>query len=225
MKGTGNSYKRCLKIGKKGNLVLENVPFAYGVPDLQSRYGSPAVPESFDDQALDHFMNQSPFQTPTTSMPIINKRQRAIQENGQDSSLRKHPRLSIAPPATIEDLVRKDRAYYKRKHWRPPFIYSGSSAAAFTAQSVGPDGQPTKQRLKLNSRKWNDHNHYWVTKIEGEEYIVTKNLGSAGKYTLRLWMGHNNHEKPDGSDGRVVGQGVAKPYELGTRAPTPSKNK
>ena len=225
MKGKGQSYKRCMKIDKVGNLVLENVPFAYGVPDSRSRYGSLVVSESVDDQALDHFMNKSPFQSPATSMPIMTKRRRATQENGQDSSLRKHPRLSIAPYATIEDLVRKDRAYYKRKHWRPPFIYSGSSAAAFTAERVDPDGQPTKQRLKLNSRKWSDHNHYWVTKIDGEEYIVTKNVGSAGEYTLRLWMGHNNHEKSDGSDGRVVGQGVAKPNELGTRAPTPSKNK
>ncbi|KAL9609527.1 MAG: hypothetical protein Q9204_009143, partial [Flavoplaca sp. TL-2023a] len=225
MKGKGQSYKRCIKIDKMGKLVLENVPFAYGVPDSRSRYGSPAAPESVDHQALDHFMNRSPFQIPATSMPVMTKRQRATQEDADDSSSRKHPRLSIAPNATIEDLVRKERVYYKQKHLRPPFIHYGSSAADFTAKRVGPDGHPTKQQLKLQSRKWNDSNHYWVTKIDGEEHILTKNVGSAGEYTLRLWMGHNNHEKPDGSDGRVVGQGIAKPNELGTRAPTFSKNK
>lgn len=224
MKGKGQSYKRCLKIDKLGNLVLENKPFAYGVPDSQSRYGSLAVSESVDDQAVDHFMNKSPFKIPAASMPIMTKRQRATQENGHDFSSRKQPKFSIAPHVTIEDLVRKERIYYNQKHLRPPFIYWGSSAADFTAKRVGPDGHPTKQQLKLQSREWNDSNHYWVTKIDGEEYIVTKNVGSAGGYTLRLWMGHNNHEKPDGSDGKVVGQGVAKSHELGTRAPTPIKN-
>ncbi|KAL8896197.1 MAG: hypothetical protein Q9192_003213 [Flavoplaca navasiana] len=136
---------------------------------------------------------------------------------GKPSSPLPQPSVLVTREEDIEDIIRRDRAYYGSDDL-PPYIETrwsknrpGRDYASFTADAVDEHGIGTKATIQVFGREWDELYRYWVAELDGKLHIVQKGKNNNQGFQLRLWLGHKR------GLGRVVGQEIRKKDDGGPK--------
>lgn len=127
------------------------------------------------------------------------------------------PSALVTREEDIEDMIRKDRAYYGSDDL-PPYIETrwpktglGCDYASFTADAVDEHGIETGVTFQVCSREWDELHRYWVAELDGKLHIVQRRKINNRGFQLCLWLGHKR------GSGRVVGHGISKTDDGGSK--------
>ncbi|KAI4224670.1 MAG: hypothetical protein LQ349_007196, partial [Xanthoria aureola] len=163
----------------------------------------PTVPDS-DPGVPEHFMNQSPFQSPEADLPLISRKRRLGHENGNEA-IRNTPSapVPVSQNFTVQEIIEQDRAYFASRNDRPPYVKELSVQRQFTAVLADQDKRRSEHQIVAHARDWGGGFQYWIVNLDGQERIVDKVRGGQGGYRLRLWLGHQEYER--GIEGEIVG--------------------
>ena len=135
----------------------------------------------------------------------------------QPSSPLPQPSVLITWEEDIDDIIRRDRAYYGSDDL-PPYIetrWAKNSLerddASFTADAVDEHGIETGATIQVFGREWDELHRYWVTELDRKLHIVKRGKNNNKGFQLRLWLGHKR------GFGRVVGHGISKKDDGGPK--------
>ncbi|KAL8845215.1 MAG: hypothetical protein Q9176_000383 [Flavoplaca citrina] len=127
------------------------------------------------------------------------------------------PSVLITREEDIEDIIRRDRAYYGSDDL-PPYIETrrpkngpGRDDASFTADAVDEHGIETGATIQVFSREWDELHRYWVAELDHKLHIVKRDKMNNKGFQLCHWLGHER------GLGRVVGHGISKLDDGGLR--------
>ncbi|KAL9034862.1 MAG: hypothetical protein Q9180_005174, partial [Flavoplaca navasiana] len=117
----------------------------------------------------------------------------------------------------IEDMIRKDRAYYGSDDL-PPYIETrwpknglGHDYASFTTDAADEHGIETGTTIQVFSREWDELHRYWVAEFDGKLHIIQRCKNNNKGSQVRLWLGHKR------GLGRVLGHGISKKDDGGPK--------
>ncbi|KAL8976489.1 MAG: hypothetical protein Q9205_007506 [Flavoplaca limonia] len=127
------------------------------------------------------------------------------------------PSVLITREEHIEDIIRRDRAYYGSDDL-PPYIETrrpkngpGRDDASFTADAVDEHVIETGATIQVFSREWDELHRYWVAELDHKLHIVKRDKINNKGFQLCHWLGHER------GLGRVVGHGISKLDDGGPR--------